>query len=247
MTPTLGSPVPSAVLWGGFNDLLSGFRGATNRMLAVGGGSWNDPDPRFGQRFNDGPKQIAELRFDSGVIPGLADVRLTSIGGTRACIFNLMVFPHHPGIHPIFASEIVILANSMRIAVVDLENPRPFSSMEPTLESALSRYDKARSQLALPDVVPGWCEPHFTPKAIHTKCDDLGTLGLVEHLFTGYMRVWMEHVHSRVAIDHPSAGDLGALADYKSHHVENSPGRTFLSRIFGAEWTEDFMRQGMYA
>ena len=36
------------------------------------------------------------------------------------------------------------------------------------------------------------------------------------------------------------------LAAYKLHHVAHTPGRPYLERMFGAEWTESFLRNAMY-
>jgi hypothetical protein len=36
------------------------------------------------------------------------------------------------------------------------------------------------------------------------------------------------------------------LADFLEHHLTQTPGRLFLSRIFGEQWADDFLRGFMY-
>jgi hypothetical protein len=40
--------------------------------------------------------------------------------------------------------------------------------------------------------------------------------------------------------------DAANLEEFLEHHLTQTPGRLFLSRIFGEQWADDFLRGFMY-
>jgi len=91
--------------------------------------------------------------------------------------------------------------------------------------------------------MPEWCRDYFTPLAVFGMRVPIEELPGLEHAYVDYLRAW---VGLATVID-TGRPDSPALREYKDHHIAHTPGRTYLSRVFGSEWTEEFLRTAMYA
>ncbi|MBI1293044.1 hypothetical protein GC173_17685 [bacterium] len=191
-----------------------------------------------------GQKIPVELSFSRFSLAGVGELRWTSMQSARADILAVMIFPNDSMQLPIFAAEFVVLGGKCKAAVVDLQSASPDAGFRPRVAERLRdlavRYAELRS-----DTLPDWCRDHFTDEAIAAlgcSVDDL------DHLLEGY-RLYLTAYLQFVRDSSPtgSAKECRWLRHYKDHHIEHTPGRPFMTAAYGAEWTERFLREGMYA
>ena len=190
------------------------------------------------------PDGATVLEFIDARAMGLGDLRATLIHGPRAEIFNVMLYPADALALPILAAEIVAFGPRIHVAVADLQAARPGPV---ALRASQEMESLAPLIAALPDGGdrPAWCDAYFTPGALFTRP---GATPCHDALLEAYSRV-VGCFAAWAAREHPSQcaprGQQG-VDEYKLHHIENSPGLTYLGRMFGAEWTTRFLHQGMY-
>lgn len=181
-----------------------------------------------------------ELGFADADVAGRADLRFTGIDGKSTSIFSLMVFPRHGDQVPIFASEFVIFGGLVRAAVVDLQSvggPAADAAREP-----LARLGARWSSLQATGPMPEWCRDHFTPESVFVLREGVASLDTLDAAFgdflAEYVRILRDAPEGHAPQDHCRA--------YKDHHIAHTPGRRYLTRFFGGDWCEAFLRKGMY-
>lgn len=218
--------------------LLGPYWTATREALAPLGAHLLDEGQAFARREGTGG---AVLEYIDARVPGLGDARATLIHSPRAEIFNAMVFPDDAEALPVFAAEWVAFAGRVHVAVADLQpvvETRSADEARARAEAVLARFPTIEQS----DDRPDWCRDYFTPGALFARgCQENGVL---LDAYAAYLREFLAMAGS-VPIRGRRTG--GAAVDaYKLHHVENTPGLAYLSRFFGADWTHDFLRRGMY-
>lgn len=192
-------------------------------------------------RTNETMKVPVRLAFERARVLGAAEVRFTTIEGPGTEIFALMIFPDDASRTPVFASEFVVFGKAVRAAVVDLQPAGMESPWRERSESALMLLGAANPDLLAPAEMPEWCRDYFTRGAVFALRREMHELPRLEAVLGAYLDLW-----SRL----PAAGGgtaSGALHDYKTHHIVHTPGRPYLEKMFGLEWTEAFLRNAMYA
>ncbi|MDX2176004.1 MAG: hypothetical protein SF028_05990 [Candidatus Sumerlaeia bacterium] len=181
------------------------------------------------------------LNFAEVSFPGFGVLRFTGIDSARIEIFSLLAFPDDPEAHPVFASEYVFMGSVVRAAVVDFQ----LGARCPAARAALARLASRHARLLHDGEYPEWCRPHFTRSAVFQLRETALERRVLEHAFDDYLGEFAGLV-ARTGAPAP-VEDAAELADYKAHHCRHTPGRPFLSRCFGADWTEDFLAGAMYA
>lgn len=182
------------------------------------------------------------LAFHDLLLPGIGELRATRIESRNASIFNVMIFPYHSGTTPVFASEIVRFGNAIRAAVIDLQ-PLTQSAQRLLAEgNHLPRLARVAAAFPSGGPLPQWCADYFSEGALWSRMENLDRADALLFAYEEYLRAW-----TRLA----TAGEVRTetdahVAEYKRHHIEHSPGLKFLHKLFGAEWTESFLWNGMY-
>jgi len=205
--------------------------------------SWRDMPvaPEYRARVNDTLKVPVRLAFDRARVADAAELRLTTIEGPGTEIFALMIFPDDPSRVPVFASEFVAFGKIVRAAVVDLQPAGMAAPARDELDRALAPLPAANPDLLASGELPEWCRDYFTRGAVFALRREVDELPRLERVLDEYLHAWCD-------LAKPGrAGADSALAAYKSHHVAHTPGRPYLERMFGPEWTEAFLRNAMYA
>lgn len=187
----------------------------------------------------------ASLHYRGDYLHRVGDIRSTYITSPRAEIFNLMIFPDNLEHLPVFAAEFVLFSGKLRVGVVDLQPLCNSIWRRHVITRQLKNHHRRFTDLPDGGPLPEWAISHFSPGAIHARDTSDVSVPRLIHAYYDYL-----HLFRRIAQTYPPLPNRYSeqmLREYKAHHVAHSPGNVYLSRIFGEEWTRDFMRLKMYA
>ncbi|MEZ0295755.1 MAG: hypothetical protein ACAI35_04800 [Candidatus Methylacidiphilales bacterium] len=177
------------------------------------------------------------------------------IRGPRTEILNLMIYPRDAKRVPVFAVEYISFGGRPRVAVVDLQpaaglNAAPDLTAEVVAALNSRGADELRHALPGGGDLPEWAVPHFTPASLYSRptSPDGAEISLLAEAFRCYLDTWRVAFLPRDNGGPATADELGAthLTAYQQHHVEHTPGRPFLRKTYGEEWTERYLRDFMY-
>jgi hypothetical protein len=193
------------------------------------------------------------------------------ITGPRAEILNVMIYPRDALRVPVFAVEYIAFGGKPRVAVVDLqpaagvaEDGHGFVLTSEVVAALKGRVGddgvhdgerrlaaEIRSALPGGGDLPAWAVPHFTPVCVYSRpsSSDGAEMALLTEAFRLYFHTWRTLFLPRDDGRAATPSELGSehLAAYQRHHVEHTPGRPFLRKTYGEEWTERYLREFMYA
>ncbi len=200
--------------------------------------------PEFRERINDTKRQPVVLQFHEYLLPDMGTVRLTTIEGPGTDIVALMIFPERSGCVPVFGAEIVTFGKIVRAGVIDLQ---PVGTKSEITEQANVLQDARLADftdLRAAGPLPGWCEDYFTPEAVFVMGREMEILPRVLEALGVYLEVWKSAAVCHGGVGSPEGSEEMSL--YKRHHVVHTPGRPYLVRMFGEDWTERFLAEAMY-
>jgi hypothetical protein len=207
--------------------------------LKLAGFSALEIAPHFARQSGRGD---LELRSYHAVHPHKAEARCAMIRGPKSEIINLMIFPWAPSSCPVYASELILFNGKMHVAVVDLQFPDP--ALQSRLASIIGKPSRRyRSKLTYGGELPDWARQHFTPWCVYNRANSADETPVVCDAFIEYLDLWIEHCLPCLV---GQKEELASLRHYQVHHIENTPGRKFLSRGFSPEWAESYLQDFMY-
>ncbi|MCC5876752.1 MAG: hypothetical protein JJU11_11085 [Candidatus Sumerlaeia bacterium] len=187
----------------------------------------------------------AELQYHGEYLHKVGDVRSTYITSPRAEIFNLMVFPENLEHLPVFAAEIVLFNGKVRVGVIDLQPVCNTIWRRHVISRRVMAHHSRFNTLPSGGPLPEWAVSHFSPGAIHTSDTNGETIPRLLRAYYDYLHLFRKMAQTYPPL--PNRYSEQMLREYKAHHIKHSPGTVYLSRIFGEDWTRDFMRLKMYA
>ena len=214
------------------------FAGLLDRLLVALPAPVSDPSipAAFAARESAAVRLAAVRR----VLPGRAEIRAVHISGPRAEIVNVFLFPALAA--PVFAMEFVAFGKKPVVGVIDAKGHEPHGA---ALAASVLRAAHARHPgLPRGQDAPAWFEECRSGDDFFVRPADLAQFGLLTKLLE---EVWGELLEGLDSCPAAGAPDLAAVEAYKEHHRLHSPGRPFLHRTFGEEWTEAFMREFLFA
>ncbi len=175
------------------------------------------------------------------LLPGRAEIRAVHLTGPRAEIVNLFLFPTGLAA-PVFAMEFVAFGKKPVVAVIDAKGHEPAGA---ALAARVLRAAHARHPgLPRGDDAPSWFEECRSGDDFFVRPADLAQFARLTRILD---EVWQELLAALPASSAALPADLAAVQAYKDHHRRHSPGRPFLHRTFGPDWTESFMRDFLFA
>ncbi len=206
------------------------------------------PCPIASQHAQRDGKADLQLTSYSWVGPLGTRAKCAYLVGPRAEIINLMIYPNNTIQVPVFAVELILFGKVPRVAVIDLQpcaGLRRSPKLTALVEVALQGQHRYFQSLLSPGGdLPDWALDYFTPWAIYSRPQELAELPHLISGFESYLQIWMEHFLPQ---ETPELHQPDDLREYQHHHVENTPGRKFLTTSFGSEWTEAYLSEFMYA
>jgi hypothetical protein len=200
-------------------------------------------DPEFAAR--SGRMRLTAARWMVGPTDRpTAECRIVRILGAAAEIVNAMIFPAIPARLPVFAAELLAFGGRPRLTFLDLQAP----GLEPGVRADVAAATRAASAdfagMPRDPKPPGWAVAHSPGGYLFTRTDDPAHAPALGAAYRTYLDVWID-LAGRVA-DAGGAGGADALAAYKREHVAHSPGKAFLGKVFGDDWTDRFLNQFLY-
>jgi hypothetical protein len=230
---------------------------ATEQLLEKAGFAEKEVPVPFHQRHGQG-SLTSTLLTGSCWEHKRATARSTYIFGPKVEIFNVMGFPANPTSAPVYASEIIHFANAPRVIVIDVQpvwSPELQETKHQNLMTQLATVKHKYKTLPSGGELPDWCKDFFTPHCIYSRPNDFSVSDKIAEAHLDYLKLWLENwiettvneTNGKTSTDSDSPSYVEQLREYKHHHVANSPGTKYLGRVFGDEWTDDYLNRFMYA
>jgi hypothetical protein len=188
-------------------------------------------------RIGDGQAPLAELRF----------VRIL---GSASEIVNTMIFPARPDLTPVFAAEILLFGGQPRLALIDVQTPGLRPDIADRLRRRLAQLRATWPPSPDAAIAPEWATEHSTGLYLFERPQARAATQRLIQAYDQYLRTWREFAEAALLEEDPTkpAPDAAqfALRDYKDHHLAHTPGKDFLNKVFGFEWTESFLNHFLY-
>lgn len=181
-------------------------------------------------------------------LPAGGELRSVHIHGARIEIINLFHFPAPDRAIPVYAMEFVVFGRRPVVGVIDAKPLARHPAAENIWRDAMEKAHSLFPGLVRADDPPAWYEECRSGLDFFTRPEHFNGLG---DLLACHAHVWARLAAAEsgaVKLDaSETAAHARSIADYKIHHRENSPGLPFLNRTFGAAWTDDFLRNALFA
>jgi hypothetical protein len=184
-------------------------------------------------------------------------VRCTHIHGPNVEILNVMGFPASPAHQPILATDFICYGGRPRIAVADLQplwgrdSAGVATGLTAKLDDMLRPLAESFADVRAVEELPDWCAEYFTPYCFFALPNVAAAIPRLIEAYHAYCDAWSDGWIGDSSKGEPRSdlGDVaaaGRLVEYKRHHRESSPGLSFMAKVFGAEWSESYLREFMY-
>ena len=175
------------------------------------------------------------------------------IQGPKNQIINTWIFPNRPKQMPVFAAELIAVGDEVRVAFVDVQVPVIGSSAVLEDTSLMTSGIAARfSGLPCNEAPPVWAIESSQGNYTYARNVPISSFSKVEECYRSYLDTYLSaFVNKKVGVvlselkrdEHA----IDELHQYQHHHMQSSPGNKFLSKLFGPDWTESFMREFLFA
>tara|TARA_Y100001968_G_C19340230_1_gene709101 strand:+ start:134 stop:907 length:774 start_codon:yes stop_codon:yes gene_type:complete len=170
-----------------------------------------------------------------------------------ASVFNLVVSPWSKFDLPFLGADFVTLPNGHLLAL-DLQ-PALKSDEKHTQEvwnRLLPIYQKWKKLLPHGGPIPKEAEPYFSPCFLWTRVP-IGDEGneliskVLKPAFREYLLLFLDlAIHSNEVNQERSLRILQGQRDYMKYRIEKDPARGMLTRFYGSEWTENYIRKVLF-
>ncbi|XZE19250.1 hypothetical protein SH449x_004567 [Pirellulaceae bacterium SH449] len=194
--------------------------------------------------------------YQWGILVGgkeLASLRMVYIHGPKNQIINTWIFPNRPNRMPVYAAELIAVGTEVRVAFVDVQVPviSDASLLEDT-QFLTGTIAPRFADLPCNELPPDWAVDASQGNYTYARNIPSTSLPHVEDCYLAYMDAYLYgyaagNVASEILGHKRDEASIDTLHQYQYHHMEHSPGNKFLSKLFGADWTEKFMRDFLFA
>jgi hypothetical protein len=170
------------------------------------------------------------------------DLRTVHIVSPKIEVLTCFLFPEPDRALPVYGMELVMLGRRPVIGVADLVDLNAGGSAGRNLLADAHRHFPS---LPASDDMPEWFAECRSGSEFFMRPDEVTALeALAEvhhHLVDGLLALPAE----TPAADPQAHG--AAIADYKHHHRIHSPGLPLMNSLFGADWTDRYMDEHLFA
>ncbi len=174
-------------------------------------------------------------------------------GGNSLSVFNLVIHPLNTFDLPFFGADFVTLPNGHLLAL-DLQ-PALKSDQKHT-EKAWSRltpiHDRWQPLLPFGGRIPKEAEPFFSPGFLWTRLplgpESENTIsGIIRSAFLEYIALYIDLIKESSPVSEDRSKQLlEGQKSYLHYRATKDPARGMLTRIFGKEWTEEYITEVLF-
>ena len=200
--------------------------------------------PHFRSRHSDTMKAGATIVYTEARVGHFGEVHFSAITGPSTEIFALMGYPADSVRVPILAAEFVRFGGQLRAVVADLQCPDP-SFLTHEAQIAMLELGTRWGHLRDEQELPEWCRNYFSSSCIFSLRRQADELPILEDALRDYTEAWID-IGRSAPVTPGVPHECAAVREYKAHHALHTPGRPYLRRVFGEDWTEDFLSNAMY-
>ncbi len=177
------------------------------------------------------------------------EMRAVLIQSPKIDIINIFFFPQAQWDVPVYAMEFVVLGGKRTpiVAVIDAVALCSEGRSHAQARTLLQRAHHTFPQLHTADDMPAWYLACRSGEDFFIRPQDEAEL----HTLTqAHRHLWQAFIALLPAAHRVSkaqaAAHAQALADYKQHHCDNTPGLKLLQQQFGATWTQHFLQDYLF-
>ena len=166
-------------------------------------------------------------------------------GGNSLQVLNFVIFPKLNYDLPFFGADLVTLPGGHLIAI----DMQPLFSQNEAYQSKYSKpimpmFDRYQQDLPWGGDFPEEAKQYFSPAFLWTRPSD--TEVVKERVFAAfgdYLDAYLDFVDraEEVTDAEKLAQIYQAQKNYTSYRAEKDPARGMLTRLYGAEWTEEYI------
>ncbi len=177
--------------------------------------------------------------------------RMVWIQGQNTQILNCWGFPKYPSQMPVFAAELIHVGPQTRIAFIDLQAPVPLREDCTGLHKSLKALHEQYSGLPQAEPPPEWAIEASLGYFTFARQANGEETQKIRDAYLKYLDSFLRFRQTNHPRDcfheqgHHEA--IARLHAYQNHHMESSPGKQFLGKLFGEAWTNDFLMNFLFA
>lgn len=177
------------------------------------------------------------------------EFRIVLIEGSANTILNTWAFPFSASHLPVFAAELIAMAGLPRLTFMDIQVP---SLSEIQIQKTRERTREIRREftdLVCEELPPAWAIDASGGDYLFRRSSDATTFPRIQNAYLALLDAYLAQTTEHTHIPRNQARDLQSretLSAYQQHHMQHSPGRMFLGKVFGEYWTDDFLTNFLF-
>lgn len=166
-------------------------------------------------------------------------------GGNSLQVLNFVIFPRLDYDLPFFGADLVTLPGGHLIAI----DMQPLFSQHPDYQAKYSEpimpmFHQYQQGLPWGGDFPAEAQKYFSPAFLWTRPSELEVVeNLVFQAFCDYLDAYLNFVQQAEKVTDPKALEeiFQAQKSYADYRAEKDPARGMLTRLYGSEWTEEYI------
>ncbi len=204
----------------------------------------------FAQRLNGNGRFVLrswEWSVGKGTLSA-SQLRLVHIQGANSEIFNVWIVPEQPPLYPLLVTELLLVSGRLRVGFWDLQIPELISELRDRVLSAAKRALERTSLPLSQEAAPDWAIRWGSGYHLYTRPEAEQDLALVMESYAAYLAAWVELAGVPAPLNLANCYEAPpcTLRDYFREHLRHSPVRTYLTKIFGEDWSTRFLCDFLY-
>lgn len=178
--------------------------------------------------------------------PKLRQIRAAHVqGGSSLQVLNFVIFPRLNYDLPFFGADLVTLPGGHLIAI----DMQPLFSQNPDYQAKYSApimtmFHEYQQELPWGGDFPEEAQKYFSPAFLWTRPGETEVVeNTVFKAFVDYLDAYINFVQQATEVTDPQALEaiFQAQKSYADYRAEKDPARGMLTRLYGAEWTEEYI------
>jgi hypothetical protein len=179
----------------------------------------------------------------------IVECRMVLIEGSANTILNTWAFPFASSQLPVFAAELIAMAGLPRLTFMDIQVP---GLDQPQRQKSRKLTDVIRSSycdLVSDELPPSWAIDSSDGNYLFMRGAEADAFPRIQSAYLELLDAYLTITRACEASCHDRLCNQQAtesLRDYQHHHMQHSPGRMFLGKVFGEQWTDDFLTHFLF-